>query len=168
MPLLYPPVSFVFLWSPTLSNASPKGASLPFGIIFATYMVCTMIGSKLFGLSLSIGLVPSSLPYYIHAIAFISKLIVVLFMTDSIMVVYLRYVNDCNRFTVLPFSVLIPSYLLHYHMNLLTSPFIHLPVNHSPHTNNYIYPLLSQFPPIRSCMWSLLAHFRHTPINYHP
>jgi len=40
--------TFVFMWTPALSVGSTE--ELPFGIIFASYMVCIMIGSSLFSL----------------------------------------------------------------------------------------------------------------------
>ena len=40
--------TFVFMWTPALSvNATEQ---LPFGLIFASYMVCIMIGSSLFSI----------------------------------------------------------------------------------------------------------------------
>jgi hypothetical protein len=50
--------SFVFLWSPLLiSGVQSAGVSdeLPFGLIFACFMVCIMVGSSLFSLALSKG-----------------------------------------------------------------------------------------------------------------
>jgi len=45
--------TFVFMWTPALQNAAPKGETeaiaLPFGVIFACFMVCIMIGSSIFG-----------------------------------------------------------------------------------------------------------------------
>jgi MFS transporter, MFS domain-containing protein family, molybdate-anion transporter len=40
--------TFVFLWGPVLEKG---GASTPFGLIFASFMVCIMIGSILFRLA---------------------------------------------------------------------------------------------------------------------
>ncbi|EGC37751.1 hypothetical protein DICPUDRAFT_7152, partial [Dictyostelium purpureum] len=43
--------SFVFLWTPTLTESPQlKDFKLPFGLIFATFMVCVMIGSSFFTL----------------------------------------------------------------------------------------------------------------------
>lgn len=44
---------FVFMWTPALTSLTPKkegdeSASLPFGLIFSTFMVCCMAGSSLF------------------------------------------------------------------------------------------------------------------------
>ncbi|KAI9202146.1 uncharacterized protein BJ171DRAFT_426770 [Polychytrium aggregatum] len=40
--------TFVFLWSPVLENITPTSLSLPYGIIFAAFMVSIMIGSVIF------------------------------------------------------------------------------------------------------------------------
>lgn len=40
--------TFVFLWGPTLQRSIDVGKTLPFGYIFASFMVCIMIGSMLF------------------------------------------------------------------------------------------------------------------------
>eukprot|EP00002_Diphylleia_rotans_P039259 TRINITY_DN9073_c0_g1_i1.p1 TRINITY_DN9073_c0_g1~~TRINITY_DN9073_c0_g1_i1.p1 ORF type:complete len:432 (+),score=78.36 TRINITY_DN9073_c0_g1_i1:54-1349(+) len=43
--------TFVFMWTPVMEHAASangKDAHLPFGLIFATYMVCVMIGSSIF------------------------------------------------------------------------------------------------------------------------
>lgn len=39
--------TFVFMWTPALQG--PKEENLPFGLIFACYMTCVMIGASLFG-----------------------------------------------------------------------------------------------------------------------
>lgn len=46
---------FVFMWTPALKNLTPKeegedSVSLPFGLIFSTFMVCCMAGSSLFSI----------------------------------------------------------------------------------------------------------------------
>eukprot|EP01119_Soliformovum_irregulare_P011748 TRINITY_DN2976_c1_g1_i1.p1 TRINITY_DN2976_c1_g1~~TRINITY_DN2976_c1_g1_i1.p1 ORF type:complete len:430 (-),score=110.92 TRINITY_DN2976_c1_g1_i1:68-1357(-) len=44
--------TFVFMWTPALQTAwelKNEAVDLPFGLIFASYMVCIMIGSSLFG-----------------------------------------------------------------------------------------------------------------------
>ena len=45
--------TFVFIWTPSLSAANTArgagaAAALPFGLIFASFMVCIMLGSALF------------------------------------------------------------------------------------------------------------------------
>lgn len=47
--------SFVFMWSPVLIASVPQGQELPFGIIFASFMVCIMVGSSLFSIALRKG-----------------------------------------------------------------------------------------------------------------
>ncbi|KAH3764299.1 major facilitator superfamily transporter [Pelomyxa schiedti] len=47
--------TFVFLWSPVLGELGASNPCvLPFGLIFAMYMVCIMIGSQLFTLTKSL------------------------------------------------------------------------------------------------------------------
>ena len=48
--------SFVMVWAPFLKSASAAGGSstpLPFGLIFASFMVCVMVGSSVFSLASS-------------------------------------------------------------------------------------------------------------------
>jgi hypothetical protein len=40
--------TFVFMWTPALQGES--GETLPYGLVFACYMTCIMIGASLFGL----------------------------------------------------------------------------------------------------------------------
>ncbi len=40
--------TFVFMWTPALQPSAIEGETLPFGLIFATFMVCCMAGSSLF------------------------------------------------------------------------------------------------------------------------
>ncbi len=41
---------FVFMWTPLLKSLSLKADDLPFGVIFATFMVCCMTGSSIFSI----------------------------------------------------------------------------------------------------------------------
>lgn len=41
---------FVFMWTPAMKALSPDGTELPFGLIFATFMVCCMAGSSIFSI----------------------------------------------------------------------------------------------------------------------
>jgi len=41
---------FVFMWTPILTDLSADDASIPFGLIFATFMVSCMVGSSLFSI----------------------------------------------------------------------------------------------------------------------
>lgn len=50
--------SFVFLWSPLLLSGLAAAAvkdELPFGLVFACFMVCIMMGSSLFTMALARG-----------------------------------------------------------------------------------------------------------------
>jgi len=40
--------TFVFMWTPALSAGQPDSLELPYGLIFASFMVCMMIGSSMF------------------------------------------------------------------------------------------------------------------------
>ncbi len=42
--------TFVFMWTPALQAKSDE--ELPFGVIFASYMVCVMIGSAVFSMAI--------------------------------------------------------------------------------------------------------------------
>jgi len=39
---------FVFMWTPALESTSKDGSNLPHGLVFAIFMVCLMLGSKVF------------------------------------------------------------------------------------------------------------------------
>jgi len=41
---------FVFMWTPALKKFAEEGTSLPFGLIFSTFMVACMAGSSLFSI----------------------------------------------------------------------------------------------------------------------
>ena len=59
--------TWVFLWTPVLTTPETK-ATLPYGVIFAAFMVCIMVGSLVFeACSLAGGL--GKLPYLMHAAA---------------------------------------------------------------------------------------------------
>mmetsp|Transcript_16013 Transcript_16013/g.32827 ORF Transcript_16013/g.32827 Transcript_16013/m.32827 type:complete len:480 (+) Transcript_16013:212-1651(+) len=42
--------TFVFMWTPALTPSAAEGETLPFGLIFATFMVACMAGSTLFSI----------------------------------------------------------------------------------------------------------------------
>eukprot|EP01087_Luapelamoeba_hula_P010142 TRINITY_DN2671_c2_g1_i1.p1 TRINITY_DN2671_c2_g1~~TRINITY_DN2671_c2_g1_i1.p1 ORF type:complete len:495 (+),score=72.39 TRINITY_DN2671_c2_g1_i1:89-1573(+) len=46
---------FVFMWTPALESDDPNQAELPYGIIFACFMVCVMIGSSVFSILVHLG-----------------------------------------------------------------------------------------------------------------
>ena len=67
--------TFVFMWTPGLATKENHD-SLPYGLIFAVYMVCIMLGSSVFSISLlpnKPSFLPNlsvqSLPLYIHSLA---------------------------------------------------------------------------------------------------
>jgi len=45
--------TFVFMWTPALTSGQTGLVDLPFGLIFACFMVCIMIGSSIFSIMLS-------------------------------------------------------------------------------------------------------------------
>ena len=58
---------FVFMWTPALQPVAAEGETLPFGLIFATFMVCCMAGSSLF--TIVIQFIPVEvIPKYIFAL----------------------------------------------------------------------------------------------------
>ncbi|KAJ3015962.1 UNVERIFIED_CONTAM: Molybdate-anion transporter [Siphonaria sp. JEL0065] len=46
---------FIFMWSVAVEAIVPKGTSVPYGIIFASFMVSTMMGSVFFGFLMGAG-----------------------------------------------------------------------------------------------------------------
>ena len=43
--------TFVFYWTPALQPSAREGETLPFGLIFATFMVSCMAGSTMFSIA---------------------------------------------------------------------------------------------------------------------
>eukprot|EP01132_Coremiostelium_polycephalum_P007760 gene7760-9550_t len=84
--------TFVFMWTPTLLEsegsllADTKEEGLPFGLIFATFMVCIMIGSSLFSL---ITLKSNQLLQYILLLSIFSMLIPYFFNNSNL--IYLSF-----------------------------------------------------------------------------
>lgn len=65
--------AFVFMWTPALNEAVAEGGifkmdSLPYGLIFATFMVCVVVGSLFFSVLLKSYTV-EKIPYIIHMLA---------------------------------------------------------------------------------------------------
>lgn len=58
---------FVFLWVPSMQEASPPGAQLPLGYIFSAFMVSMMIGSVVYTSVVSHSLPRSDAPLVLHA-----------------------------------------------------------------------------------------------------
>jgi len=76
--------TFVFMWTPALtaSMTSEEKSSLPFGLIFACYMVCIMIGSSLFNVMISkFKMSAESIATWLLALATLALLVPV-FVTD--------------------------------------------------------------------------------------
>ncbi|KAN0047284.1 hypothetical protein ACTA71_001666 [Dictyostelium dimigraforme] len=81
--------TFVFMWTPTLLESSDLiGVQLPFGLIFATFMVCVMIGSSIFNL-LQKNLKPEILIQYILLFSSICFLIPYFF--NNSFIIYLSF-----------------------------------------------------------------------------
>ena len=67
---------FVFLWSPVLERTSAAGhGSLPYGLIFSTFMVSIMIGSLLFQKFIDMGFSRKHVAFMTLMLAMISLLI---------------------------------------------------------------------------------------------
>jgi MFS transporter, MFS domain-containing protein family, molybdate-anion transporter len=45
--------TFVFMWTPTLEDETPGAPSIPYGLIFACFMIASSLGGSLFGLATS-------------------------------------------------------------------------------------------------------------------
>eukprot|EP01061_Rhynchopus_euleeides_P013958 TRINITY_DN24227_c0_g1_i1.p1 TRINITY_DN24227_c0_g1~~TRINITY_DN24227_c0_g1_i1.p1 ORF type:complete len:391 (+),score=147.66 TRINITY_DN24227_c0_g1_i1:56-1174(+) len=80
--------TWVFLWTPALSTPETK-ASLPYGIIFASFMVCIMVGSLFFEAATFSNQV-RSLPYVLHIAACVTSIIPIV-LYESKAVVFLSF-----------------------------------------------------------------------------
>ncbi|KAK5581331.1 hypothetical protein RB653_001362 [Dictyostelium firmibasis] len=82
--------TFVFMWTPTLSESPDLiGVQLPFGLIFATFMVCVMIGSSIFNLLSHIK--PELLIQYI--LLFSSICFVIPFYFKNSLLIYMSFLS---------------------------------------------------------------------------
>eukprot|EP01133_Synstelium_polycarpum_P019065 gene19065-22830_t len=81
--------TFVFMWTPTLQESGAGGPDepLPFGLIFATFMVCIMIGSSIFNL---IHIPPERLARYIFAIS-IACMAVPFVIKENSFIIYISF-----------------------------------------------------------------------------
>jgi len=79
--------TFVFMWTPALQAAIPEGSpkELPFGIIFACYMVSIMIGSSIFGILLRYKFSPEEIARMLLLTAAVS-LLVPIYVSDMLFV----------------------------------------------------------------------------------
>jgi hypothetical protein len=60
--------AFVFSWTPALATPETR-STLPYGVIFSTYMVWVMIGSSAFSWLQKQGLEVERIPYILHGLA---------------------------------------------------------------------------------------------------
>ena len=92
--------TFVFMWSPALEATSPAGTAIPHGRIFATFMLCTMLGSQLFGRLAARGLATSLTPYVLHGLAAASMALAVVRFGDpaTMYVAFLVFEVTCGMF----------------------------------------------------------------------
>ncbi|TPX62511.1 hypothetical protein PhCBS80983_g00239 [Powellomyces hirtus] len=74
--------TFVFLWSPVLEHASASG-NIPFGVVFAAFMVSIMIGSVIFKVLLRGGAKHEDIAFGTFGLATLALLIPV-FATDEL------------------------------------------------------------------------------------
>eukprot|EP01091_Cochliopodium_minus_P014170 TRINITY_DN4767_c0_g1_i2.p1 TRINITY_DN4767_c0_g1~~TRINITY_DN4767_c0_g1_i2.p1 ORF type:complete len:443 (-),score=61.49 TRINITY_DN4767_c0_g1_i2:12-1340(-) len=61
--------TFVFMWSPAIIDSLPKNTSIPYGLIFACFMVCIMIGSNIFSFLIRKSVRPETLISFIFFIS---------------------------------------------------------------------------------------------------
>ncbi|KNC46020.1 major facilitator superfamily transporter [Thecamonas trahens ATCC 50062] len=88
---------FVFMWSPALATAETRD-TLPYGFIFAVFMVCVMVGSAIFGLVAGFSL--KAVPIVLH-VAAASAMATVAYCNASKAVVYgafLTFEVACGMF----------------------------------------------------------------------
>eukprot|EP01139_Manchomonas_bermudensis_P023576 Amastigsp_a841276_152.p1 type:complete len:439 gc:universal Amastigsp_a841276_152:1375-59(-) len=79
--------TFVFMWTPALATESTR-ATLPYGLIFAVYMVCIMIGSYVFSLLVADGV--ARIPLYVHGMSGAAMLLVAVLLENKA-IVYLMF-----------------------------------------------------------------------------
>ncbi|EFA75523.1 hypothetical protein PPL_11027 [Heterostelium album PN500] len=79
--------TFVFMWTPTLQESGSQVGELPFGLIFATFMVCIMIGSSIFNMiSKQASMTTERLACWIFGCAIGCMSIPYLFPTQSLLI----------------------------------------------------------------------------------
>ena len=88
---------FVFMWSPALATPDTRD-SLPYGFIFAVFMVCVMVGSGLFGIIRKVSL--SAVPLVLHALATLCLAAVAALNTNKTIVyaAFLGFEVSCGMF----------------------------------------------------------------------
>jgi hypothetical protein len=100
--------TFVFMWTPALKSVGETDAELSgtevegdstatyLGLIFAVFMVCTMIGSSFFKLISVRKDVLYRIPLYVHATAFLSMAAVTVFLKQKFIVYVMFLVFECT------------------------------------------------------------------------
>ncbi len=93
--------AFVFMWTPMLTAAYGEASDvkIPFGVVFASFMVCVMIGSALFGVitaSKSVRIVP----YILHGAAAAAMFGTAVFASHPVLVLisFLVFEATCGMF----------------------------------------------------------------------
>jgi len=91
--------TFVFMWSPSLDDATGPEKKVPYGLVFACFMVAIMIGSSIFSIAINRGLRPETLISFVYLIA-TCAFIVVLFFKDlnMLVVAFLTFEVCCGIF----------------------------------------------------------------------
>eukprot|EP00041_Stephanoeca_diplocostata_P017439 m.351343 g.351343 ORF g.351343 m.351343 type:complete len:430 (-) comp20698_c0_seq4:187-1476(-) len=90
--------TFVFMWTPAIATPETK-ASLPYGTIFAAFMVCCALGSSLFSFLMRKTTV-ETVPQIIHGVAAVANFGVVMFVEDKFIVymMFLLFEVACGMF----------------------------------------------------------------------
>jgi len=73
--------TFVFMWSPCLDEAVGASKKVPYGLVFACFMVAIMLGSFLFSLSINRGMRPEVLISLVYLLATCTFIAVLFFKT---------------------------------------------------------------------------------------
>ncbi len=89
--------TFVFMWTPALVTPDSRD-TLPYGTIFAAFMVCSMMGSSVFSL-LCARFPMESLPHFIFGPAAAGMLCVAFFLENKVH-------RICNKHNLLLLTVL--------------------------------------------------------------
>lgn len=97
--------TFVFLWTPVLKSAAP-GEELPFGMIFASFMISCMTGSSLFQLLTDRNVSPQNITRYVFLLASISLILPVIFNHRTVVMVSFMLFEGCVGLYFPSFSTL--------------------------------------------------------------
>jgi len=90
--------TFVFMWTPALQTAENKD-TLPYGTIFAAFMVCCTLGSTIFSFLVKSTSI-ENMPVYVHLLATMSMGMVYMLIEDKAMVYFsfLLFETACGIF----------------------------------------------------------------------